>query len=89
VESGFTGPAPIPKKGKVDYIIMKKLVLDNYDAVSRAAADIYVQQLKKKPDSILGLATGSTPLGLYAELVRKYQAEEIDFSKARSFNLDE
>ena len=68
---------------------MKKIVLDNYEAVSRAAADIYAQQLKKKPDSVLGLATGSTPLGLYAELARRYQVGEIDFSKARSFNLDE
>lgn len=68
---------------------MKKIVMDNYDAVSRAAADIYVRQLQKKPDSILGLATGSTPLGLYAELVRRYRVGEIDFSKARSFNLDE
>ena len=68
---------------------MKKVVLDNYDEVSRAAADIYVRQLRSKPDSILGLATGSTPLGLYAELIRRYQSGEIDFSKARSFNLDE
>jgi len=68
---------------------MKKIILNNYDEVSRAAADVYVQQLRNKPDSVLGLATGSTPLGLYAELVRKYQSGEIDFSKACSFNLDE
>ena len=68
---------------------MKKIVLDNYDAVSRAAADVYVKLLREKPDSVLGLATGSTPLGLYTELVKRYQAGEIDFSKARSFNLDE
>ena len=68
---------------------MKKIVLDSYEDASRAAADIYTQQLKKKPDSILGLATGSTPVGLYAELARRYQSGEIDFSKARSFNLDE
>jgi len=68
---------------------MKKIVCENYDEVSRAAADIFVQQLKQKPDSVFGLATGSTPLGLYAELARRYQAGEIDFSKAKSFNLDE
>ena len=68
---------------------MKKIVLDTYEEVSRAAADIYTRQLKEKPGSVLGLATGSTPLGLYAELVRRYQAGEIDFSRARSFNLDE
>ena len=68
---------------------MKKLVCENYDEMSRAAADILARQLQEKPDSVLGLATGSTPLGLYAELVRRYQAGKIDFSKARSFNLDE
>jgi len=66
-----------------------KIVLDNYADVSRAAADVFARQLADKPDSVLGLATGSTPLGLYAELVRRYQAGEIDFSRARSFNLDE
>ena len=68
---------------------MKKIILDTYDEVSRTAADIFARQLKDKPDSVLGLATGSTPLGLYAELARRYGAGEIDFSKARSFNLDE
>lgn len=70
-------------------IVLKKIVLDTYEDVCRAAADIYVQQLKKKPDSILGLATGSTPIGLYNELTKRYSAGEIDFSKAQSFNLDE
>jgi len=68
---------------------VKKVVLENYDEVCCAAADIYVKQLKEKPHSVLGLATGGTPVGLYQELVRRYQAGEIDFSKARSFNLDE
>jgi len=68
---------------------MKKIVLDNYEELSRAAADFYVEQLRKKPNSVLGLATGSTPLGLYSELVRRYEAGELSFSSARSFNLDE
>ena len=68
---------------------MKKIVLDNYEEASRAASDVFAQQLRKKPDSVFGLATGSTPLGLYAELARRYKAGELDFSKARSFNLDE
>jgi len=68
---------------------MKKIVCDNYEEVSRAAADIFVRQLKAKPDSVIGLATGSSPLGLYNELARRYQTGEIDFSMARSFNLDE
>ena len=68
---------------------MKRLVFDTYEDACRGAADIFVRQLKSKPDSVLGLATGSTPIGLYDELVRRYQSGEVDFSKARSFNLDE
>ena len=68
---------------------MKKVVFDTYEDACRAAADIYARQLKEKPDSVLGLATGSTPIGLYAELAKRYQSGEIDFSKAKSFNLDE
>ena len=68
---------------------MKKIVLETYEEVCRAAADIYSQQLESKPDSVLGLATGSTPLGLYGELARRYHSGRLDFSQARSFNLDE
>ena len=68
---------------------MKKIVCENYEVLSRKAAEIIAQQLADKPDSVFGLATGSTPIGLYAELVRMFEAGELDFSKAVSFNLDE
>jgi len=68
---------------------MKKIVCDSYEDVCRYAADVYALQLKDKPDSVLGLATGSTPVGLYDELARRYSNGELDFSKAQSFNLDE
>ena len=68
---------------------MHKKVYDTYTQMSRAAADIVISQLEKKPDSVLGLATGSTPLGLYRELVERYQNGFADFSRARTFNLDE
>jgi len=68
---------------------MKKIVCENYEEMSRAAADAVAAQLALKPDSVLGFATGSTPLGLYAELAARCGAGEIDFSRARSFNLDE
>jgi len=71
------------------YIRMFKIVCESYEDVCNRAADIFVQQLKEKPDAVLGLATGSTPVGLYDELARRYNAGEIDFSKAQSFNLDE
>ena len=68
---------------------MKKIVCETYEDVCNHAADIYVRQLKEKPETVLGLATGSTPVGLYKELVRRYKSGEIDFSNAQSFNLDE
>ena len=68
---------------------MKKIVCDNYEDVCGSAADIFTHQLKIKPESVLGLATGSTPIGLYEELVKRFKSGEIDFSKAVSFNLDE
>jgi len=68
---------------------MKKIVCDTYGEMSRIAADIVAARLASKPDFVLGLATGSTPLGLYNELIERYNAGILDFSKARSFNLDE
>lgn len=68
---------------------MKFIVCENYDEMSKEAAKIVVQQLKTKEDSILGLATGSTPVGLYKELISSYEKGEISFEKVKSFNLDE
>jgi len=68
---------------------MKKIICDDYEAVCSFAADIFTFQINNKPDSVLGLATGSTPIGLYEELIKRYKSGEIDFSKAQSFNLDE
>lgn len=58
------------------------------DFVSYAASQI-CELVGKKPDAVLGLATGSTPLGMYAELVKRYKAGKVDFSVVRTFNLDE
>ena len=68
---------------------MKKIICADYNEICKIAADIFAEQLKQKPESVLGLATGSTPIGLYDELAKRFKAGEIDFSKARSFNLDE
>lgn len=68
---------------------MNVVVTDNYDEMSKAAAAVIADQLKAKPESVLGLATGTTPIGLYAELVRACDAGEISFANAQSFNLDE
>jgi len=68
---------------------LKIIVCESYEELSRKAADIFVKQLQNKPKSVLGLATGGTQLGMYQELVDRYNAGEVDFSEAISFNLDE
>ncbi len=68
---------------------MLVIVKDNYDLMSREAAKIVADRLRRKPNLVLGLATGSTPLGLYKELIRMHREEGLDFSKVTTFNLDE
>lgn len=63
--------------------------VDNYEQMSEIAATLFIDQLLKKPDSVLGLATGGSPLGFYKDLVRRHQAEEFSFARATTFNLDE
>ncbi|MFH0979934.1 MAG: glucosamine-6-phosphate deaminase [Planctomycetota bacterium] len=68
---------------------MEIIITDTYDEMSKLPAQMIERQLLKKPNSVLGLATGSTPVGTYRELVRKHQEEGLDFSKVLTFNLDE
>jgi glucosamine-6-phosphate deaminase len=68
---------------------MLVIVKKNYDEMSVEAAQIIVDRLRRKPNLVLGLATGSTPLGLYRELIRLNKEEGLDFSKVTTFNLDE
>ena len=68
---------------------MEILVCKNYDEMSEIGARIFAAQITLKKDAVLGLATGSTPEGMYASLVKKYNAGEIDFANVKSFNLDE
>ena len=68
---------------------MKFIVCENYDEMSKEAAKIVADLLKVKKDAILGLATGSTPIGLYKELISEYNAGNISFKDVKTFNLDE
>ena len=68
---------------------MKVMIFNNYDEMSRAAADIMADVIKEKPNAVLGLATGSTPVGMYNCLADKCASGEIDFSEIKSVNLDE
>ena len=68
---------------------MRIICAKDYKEMSEMAADIIGAQVLLKPDAVLGLATGSTPIGTYEELVRRYEAGRLDFSKIKTVNLDE
>ena len=61
----------------------------DYNDVSRKAANIMSAQIIMKPDAVLGLATGSTPVGMYKQLIEWYKKGDLDFAKVTSVNLDE
>lgn len=68
---------------------MQFIKTDSYESLSRKAAAIIAAQVIAKPDCVLGLATGSSPVGTYKNLIKWYQNGDLDFSKVTSINLDE
>ena len=68
---------------------MKIIHTRDYAHMSRQAANILSAQVILKPDAVLGLATGSSPLGIYRQLIEWYHKGDIDFSQVRTVNLDE
>ena len=68
---------------------MEVFVYKQYEEMSKTAAQEVADVLNAKPNAVLGMATGSTPLGVYQELVKMHQRGEIDFSHVTTFNLDE
>lgn len=68
---------------------MKVIVTKNYEDMSRIGAEEIVKVVNEKPNCILGLATGSTPEGMYRNLIKFNKDGKVDFSKVTSFNLDE
>ena len=68
---------------------MEVIVQQSYEEMSRAAAAIVAEVLNAKPNAVLGMATGSTPLGVYEELVRLHREGRLDFAQVTTFNLDE
>jgi len=68
---------------------MLLIVRDDYDDLSREGARIVAAIVRRKPNCVLGFATGGTPLGMYRELIRMHRDEGLDFSKVVTFNLDE
>ncbi len=68
---------------------MKLYICKNYEEMSAKAADVVASVITLKPDCVLGLATGSTPVGMYAKLAEMNKAGKLDFAKVTTYNLDE
>ena len=68
---------------------MKIIRAKDYNDMSRKAANIISAQVILKPDSVLGLATGSSPIGIYEQLIKWYNKGDVDFGGCTTFNLDE
>lgn len=91
--SKFVGAigAAIMGMQKISEVSEKAIVVikENDKEMGRAAAQIIADQIRRKPNTVLGLATGSTPISTYRELVRMHKEEDLDFSQVVAFNLDE
>ena len=68
---------------------MNFITVDSYEKLSRKAANIIAAEIISKPNAVIGLATGSSPLGTYARLIEMYKDGDLDFSQVTSVNLDE
>lgn len=68
---------------------MRIIRAKDYEEMSRRGANLIAAQVRIKPNCVLGLATGSTPIGLYQHLIQWYQNGDLDFSQVQSVNLDE
>jgi len=68
---------------------MRVIIEKDKEAMGRKGAQFVANVVRNKPDAVLGLATGSTPLPLYQELIRMHKEEDLDFSRVTTFNLDE
>lgn len=68
---------------------MNILTFQSIEELNDAGANIIVSLLQTRPDAVLGLATGGTPVGIYEQLVKSYEKGLVSFSRATSFNLDE
>jgi glucosamine-6-phosphate deaminase len=69
--------------------MMRLIVCDNQQEIANIGADMIAEVVENNPTAVLGLATGSTPVPMYKELIRRYEAGKLDFSTVRSVNLDE
>ncbi|MCJ7806776.1 MAG: 6-phosphogluconolactonase, partial [Clostridia bacterium] len=68
---------------------MNIIIAENYQDLSEKAAGIVAEEVKRNQQAVLGLATGSTPEGRYAQLVKMFHEKKVDFNSVVTFNLDE
>jgi len=94
VGCGRRGPRASACKGALPLLyekgrVMKIIKAKDYEDMSRKAANIISAQVILKPDCVLGLATGSTPIGAYKQLAAWYEKGDVDFAEVSTYNLDE
>ena len=75
-------PRPCPRFSKSRQIPTRLIIAKDYADVSRKAANIIAAQIQLKPDCVLGLATGSSPVGTYKELIAKCESGDLDFYRS-------
>ncbi|MCP3027841.1 glucosamine-6-phosphate deaminase [Halobacillus sp. A5] len=68
---------------------MNIIITKDYQELSEKACELIEQQVSKKPDSVLGLATGGSPLGTYQEMIKGFSSRGVNYEKVRTLNLDE
>jgi len=68
---------------------MEIRIFDNKEALSKVASEYFIDVINNNESPVLGLATGSSPVGMYKELIKAYNEKKVDFSNVTSFNLDE
>jgi len=68
---------------------MNVIICETSEEMSTVAAGLFAERIRAQPDLVLGLATGSTPLGMYCQLIRMHTEEGLGFATVRTFNLDE
>lgn len=68
---------------------MKVIITENYEEMSRVAADIIISLVKKNPEAVLGLATGSSPIGTYDNMVKDHKENGTSYKSVKTVNLDE
>lgn len=73
----------------MSHVNMKIIVVEDYQEMSKKAAEILINKVQEKPNAVLGLATGSTPVGLYKELIEDHQKNGTSYKDIHTVNLDE